>query len=381
MQKKTDPNEAQRWFGQQVGPGQSASGELEITESYSSRDVVVPIHIRRGIRPGPTVFVSAALHGDELNGTGAIRTLLADPEWKLTAGTLLLIPVLNVLGFERHSRYLPDRRDLNRCFPGSKTGSMASRLARVIFDELVARCDYGVDLHTAAVRRTNFPNARADFNNESCMRLAKAFGAGIVLAGAGPKGSLRREATAANCPTIVVEGGEVWKVEPSVADCMTRGVLNVLKELEMMEGQPDIPPSQAMLKQTKWIRAERGGFMSMHVAPGDIVVEGQPLATNSDLMAAEQNRLDAPFAGVVIGMTTLPAVQPGEPVIHIGRLPSKKSAKHHEKRVDQDDVQRIAHEHLATNIHVVDPTELGDTTQRSAADASDDATTPDSTGS
>lgn len=349
--------DTQTWFGHDVAPGQSVSTELEVTESYSSRSVVIPIRVRRGRNPGPTVFVSAALHGDELNGTGAIRTMLADADWVLEAGTLLMVPVLNVLGFERHSRYLPDRRDLNRCFPGTRAGSMASRLAKVIFESLVKRCDYGVDLHTAAVRRTNFPNVRADLNNPECLRLAEAFGAGIVLHGKGPKGSLRREATKAGCPTIIVEGGEVWKVESSVADCMTRGVFNVLKELGMMAGQPDVPETQATIRETKWIRAERGGFMSMHVAPGDSILEGQAIATNSNLLAEDQNRLEAPFSGIIIGMTTLPAVQPGEPVVHIGRLSNPKSVRRHAKQVAGDDVQRIAHEHLATNIQVVEADE------------------------
>ncbi|TWU08021.1 succinylglutamate desuccinylase/aspartoacylase family protein [Stieleria varia] len=346
--------EDEPWFGNHVQPGSFVNTELLITETYSSRSVSVPIQVRRGIEPGPTLFVCAALHGDEINGTGAIRTLLGDANWTLRRGTLLLIPILNVLGFERHSRYLPDRRDLNRCFPGSDSGSMASRMARVIFDALVRRCDYGIDLHTAAVRRTNFPNVRADIRKPECMRIAKAFGSGIILAGSGPQGSFRREATRAGCPTIVVEGGEVWKVEPSVAECMTRGVLNVLKELEMIDGKPEVPENQAMIKQTKWIRAERGGFVAMHVAPGDIVVKGQPIATNSSLLSEDQNRLVAPFTGIVIGMSTLPAVQPGEPIVHLGRLPNPKSAKRHESQVECDDVQRTAHEHLATGIQVTE---------------------------
>lgn len=355
-------NEPHDWFGKSVLPGQAVSTELIATESYSSRDVAIPIRVVRGEQPGPTVFVTGALHGDELNGTGAIRAMLGDSDWKLTKGTVLLVPVLNVLGFERHSRYLPDRRDLNRCFPGNSTGSLASRLAKIIFTELIERCDFGIDLHTAAVRRTNFPNVRADLEHPECMKLAKAFGAGIILHGKGPKGSLRREATAVNCPTIVVEGGEVWKVESSVADCMTRGVVNVLIELEMMEGTQDIPANQAIIKQTKWIRAERGGFMSLHVAPGDSVVKGQAIASNSNLLMEEHGRLEAPFSGIVIGMSTLPAVQPGEPVVHIGRLPNSEVAKRHEKHVATDEIQRTALEHLATNIHVVEPIDSPDQT-------------------
>ncbi|WP_153556127.1 succinylglutamate desuccinylase/aspartoacylase family protein [Roseimaritima sediminicola] len=347
----------QHWFGHDVSPGECVNTEMVVTESYSSRDVVIPIRVCRGEKPGPTVFVSAAIHGDELNGTGAIRNMLRDPDWKLAAGTLLMIPVVNVLGFERHSRYLPDRRDLNRCFPGSTDGSMASRLAKVIFQSLVKRCDYGVDLHTAAVRRTNFPNVRADLSHPECLRLAEAFGAGIILNSKGPKGSLRREATKAGCPTIIIEGGEVWKVESSVADCMTRGVHNVLKELGMKPGELDVPDTQATIRETKWVRAERGGFIAMHVSPGDSVVKGQALATNSNLLAEDQNRLEAPFSGIVIGMTTLPAVQPGEPVVHLGRLASAKLVRRHEKQVACDQIQRTAHEHLATNIQVTEASE------------------------
>ncbi|MCA9140719.1 MAG: succinylglutamate desuccinylase/aspartoacylase family protein [Planctomycetales bacterium] len=345
----------QSWFGKSVPAGGSVNTELLITESYSSRDIGIPLRIIRGKLVGPTVFVSGALHGDELNGTGAIRSLIVDGDLKLVRGTLVLVPVLNLLGFERHSRYLPDRRDLNRCFPGNATGSMATRMAKVIFDAIVRRCNYGIDLHTAAVRRTNYPNVRTDFRNPECMRLAQSFGAGVILDGKGPKGSFRREATLAGCPTIVVEGGEVWKVEPSIVDCMKRGVLNVLKELNMVEGVPEVPKQQVKIKTTKWIRAERGGFLDLHVSPGSTVTAGQPIATNSTLVHQDQNQLIAPFDGIVIGMSTLPAVQPGEPVVHLGRLAGAKTARRVEKQTQQDELQRTAHEHLSTNIQIVEP--------------------------
>lgn len=343
------------WFGSAIHPGQTVDTELVISESYSSRDVGIAVRVMRGPQPGPTVFVTGALHGDELNGTGAIRSLIADDSWQLERGTLVLIPVLNVLGFERHSRYLPDRRDLNRCFPGSASGSMSARMARVIFDSLVERCDFGMDLHTAALRRTNYPNVRADFGNAECMRLAEAFGCGVILDGRGPKGSFRREATAAGCPTIVVEGGEVWKVEPSVVECMRRGVFNVLKLLDMMEGEAEVPAEQVRIRKTKWIRAERGGFMDLHVAPGGIVRADQPIATTSTLVHAEQNQLLAPFDGIVLGMSTLPAVQPGEPVVHLGRLAGAKSARRARRQAQADTIQRTAAEHLSTSVQVIDP--------------------------
>lgn len=336
-------------------PGERLNTEMAISESYSSRNITIPIHVRRGIHDGPRVFVTAALHGDELNGTGAIRHLLSDASWELHSGTLVLVPVLNILGYERHSRYLPDRRDLNRCFPGSKTGSMSSRMARTIFDQLIEPCDFGIDLHTAAVRRTNYPNARADLSNPKCAEMAEAFGAGIILDAPGPEGSLRRSATDRGVPTIVVEGGEVWRMESAVIDCMTRGVLNVLRKLEMVDGEIDVPIKQTVISHTKWIRAERGGLMQMHVAPGETVKKDQPLATNCSLLNEGQNQLLAPFSGVVLGASTLPSVKPGEPVVHIGKLGTRKQTNAYEKRSENDSVQQDAIEQFSSSVHVIAP--------------------------
>lgn len=308
------------WVGNAVAPGEARDLDLVVSESYSGRDVIIPVHVRRAEKAGPNVFVTGALHGDELNGTGAARSLLVDGSLTLLQGTLVIVPVLNVLGFERHERYLPDRRDLNRCFPGNSHGSMAKRFAKRIFDSLIRDCDYGIDLHTAALRRTNFPNVRGELSNPDVMQLAKAFGISILLNSSGPEGSLRREATKVGCPTIVIEGGEVWKFEPSVVNCMLNGVKNCLRFLHMLEGTATLCETLMTIERSMWIRAERGGFLEFHVFPGDVVTKGQPIATNSNLLSREQNRLEAPFDGVIIGMTTLPAVQPGEPVVNLGRL-------------------------------------------------------------
>ncbi len=310
-----------KWNGKTIAPGESCDVELAIGESYSGMTVRIPLHIQRAEEDGPTVFVTAALHGDEINGTGAVRTLIQDETFRLTRGSVILIPVLNLLAFDRHSRYLPDRRDLNRCFPGSKKGSLAGRMARRIFQTLVARCDYGIDLHTAAVRRTNYPNVRADMTSPEARRIAKAFGSEVILDGKGPKGAFRREVCRAGCPTIIMEGGEVWKVEPTIVETAVRGIKNVLRELDMLDGPPERPDYQLVLKRSKWVRADYGGFLQFHVQPGQIVEQDQPLATNTNLLGRESNVITSPFTGMVLGMTTLPAVSPGEPVCKIGKLP------------------------------------------------------------
>ena len=347
------------WQGNQIGAGETCNLRLKVTERRTGAIVRVPIQVRRAQVDGPVVFVSGALHGDEVNGTGAIHQLLVDPDFCIRRGAVILIPVLNVLGFERHSRYLPDRRDLNRSFPGSPSGSLASRMAARLFDEIVLRCDYGIDLHTASVRRTNYPNIRADLKQEQVARLAMAFGCEVIVDGVGPIGALRQEATKAGCPTIVMEGGEVSKVEPGIVQSAVRGIKNVLRELQMIEGELERPRYQLTITNSKWLRAGKGGFMQFHVKPGDLVEKDQPIATTFDLLGAVHSTLISPFDAVVIGMTTLPAVSPGEPVCHLGQLPDDKSmGRMRRNRSQEDALEETLVDQLSSNVLVTDPDEV-----------------------
>jgi predicted deacylase len=344
------------WQGTPILPGQSTEVTLAIGESYSGMTVQIPIHIRRASEDGPVVFVTAALHGDEINGTGAIRQLIQDPDFELLRGTVILVPVLNLLAFDRHSRYLPDRRDLNRSFPGSVSGSLAGRMARTIFDEIVLRSDYGIDLHTASVRRTNYPNVRGDLSDPETNRIAHAFGAEIIINGKGPHGAFRREACRAGCPTIIMEGGEVWKVEPGIVESATRGIRNVLRCLDMCTDESETPAFQVVIEKSKWVRAESGGFLQFHVTAGDLIEKGQALATNTTLLGSENATLHAPFDAIVVGMTTLPAVSPGEPVCNLGCLPSHlDAATLRRRRLREDGLEERLSGDLASNVLVVEP--------------------------
>ena len=343
------------WQGQALAAGGRHDVTLAVGQSYSGATIQIPIHVRRALDDGPVVFVTAALHGDEINGTGAVRELIQDDNFELQRGSLILVPVLNLPAFDRHSRYLPDRRDLNRCFPGSATGSLAGRMARTIFDELVSRSDYGIDLHTAAVRRTNYPNVRGDMKDAMIADLARWFGSEIILNGKGPRGAFRREACRNHCATIIMEGGEVWKVEPAIVETAVRGVKNVLRELKMLDGDVDKPAYQVVIEKTKWIRAELGGFLQFHVNPGEIVETEQPLATNTNLLGHERNVLYAPFDAVVLGMTTLPATSPGEPVCHLGQLPSGTTAAALRRlRSREQGLEERVVDDLASNVLVVE---------------------------
>ena len=342
--------------GQAVAPGESKDICLNISETYTGDKISMPLRVMRSEREGPSVFVTAAIHGDEINGTGIIHDFLCSEPIRLKKGTLILAPVVNVFGFEAHERYLPDRRDLNRCFPGSSNGSMASRIAHTLMTELVEKCDYGIDLHTAAFQRTNYPNVRADLSNPETRRLANAFGCAVIADGKGPIGSFRREATKHGCPTIILEAGEPWKVEPSVMQIGLKGIKNVLVDLDMLDGQIQKPPYQAQVRKTAWVRATSGGILKFHVGPGDFVIEDQPIATNYSIFGVEQNILTSPASGIVLSTTTMPGVKPGEPVCNIAMLSMRQLKLYRKKLSDTSDpLYRQVRIDLATNLDVVEP--------------------------
>ncbi|HCT44134.1 MAG: succinate dehydrogenase [Phycisphaerae bacterium] len=344
------------WFADSTAVGERGWHELIISESVAGRDIAIPVYVWKGHEPGPIVCVTAAVHGDEINGTGTIRSIVSDPPFDLLAGTLVMVPVVNLLGFERHSRYLPDRRDLNRSFPGSATGSLASRLAHAFFNQLTKHCDYGIDLHTAAVRRTNFPNVRADLSIPELRDFARAFGTELIIDSGGPKGSLRQAATKAGCPTIILEAGEVWKVESAVVEYTVRGITNCLRSLKMVEGTPSRPAYRLETDSSTWVRATAGGFLEFHVAPGEIVHDGEAIATSWDLGGAEVETIRAPRDGIVLGMTTIPSVAPGDPVVHL-TYPKKGSLKKIEQvmeNLDDDSLHERTREDLSRNFVVTD---------------------------
>jgi uncharacterized protein len=348
-----------KWGKTTINPGERKRIRLKAGESFTGAGVRLPLFIWRGLADGPVLAITAAVHGDEINGTGAIRKLIQEPPFELKRGALILAPVMNTMGFERHSRYTPDRRDLNRTFPGNKNGSLTSRLAHLIMDEIVRRSDFMVDLHTAAVRHTNFPNVRADMNNPDCNRLAKAFGAEVIVNNAGPTGSLRREACKAGCPTIILEAGEVLKVESAVQDLTQRGLTHILAELNMIdltdELRPKTSPHQMIVQNSSWVRASYGGFLKFHVAPGEIVQKGQPLATNTRLLGKPLETIVSPHNGLVLGMTTMPAVSPGDPILHIAQPDTSRQFRTLEKSVVKMDTQTLeshVRDNLATSITV-----------------------------
>jgi uncharacterized protein len=314
--------------GVTVEPGERRDVAPTASESYTGDRTTLPMAVLNGAADGPRVFVTAAVHGDELNGIATCRALLDVLDPATLAGSVVVIPIVNVLGVQIGSRYLPDRRDLNRSFPGSHEGSMAARIARLLVDEVLEGSDVGVDLHTAANHRTNVPQVRVGAEDDTARSLALTFGAPFVLPARLRAGSLRAAAADIGVPVLTFEGGQPLRFDEDAIDVATRGILRVLSRLQMIESAPEPAESTPMvLAASRWLRAERGGVLELHVEAGQLVHAGDPLWTTVSPLGAERASVAAPEDGYVIGATTLPLVQPGQALIHLAlpgdRLPSE----------------------------------------------------------
>ena len=309
---------------QQIAPGESRTVDLPVAQLYTDAPMTMPVRVLRGRKPGPTLFLSAAIHGDELNGVEIIRRVLRLPGLKSLRGTLLAVPVVNVHGFLRHSRYLPDRRDLNRSFPGSETGSVAARLAHLFLGEVVARSDVGIDLHTGAIHRPNYPQIRANLSNPETANLARAFGAPLILDSPPVEGTLRDYTTQRDIPVLLYESGEALRFDETAIRIGVAGVRSVMRELGMLP--PSRSPRRRAQKQpivadsSHWVRAPRSGVLRTLVPLGAWVEPGQALAVVADPFGESETTLNAPRPGVVIGRLCLPLVHEGDAVMHVARI-------------------------------------------------------------
>ncbi|MBI3097024.1 MAG: succinylglutamate desuccinylase/aspartoacylase family protein [Planctomycetes bacterium] len=306
--------------GVAVRPGTRREVFVKISETFTADPVRVSAIVIRGREPGPVLAVTAAVHGDELNGVEIVRRLAYASDLSHLRGTLILVPVLNPFAFNALSRYLPDGKDLNRYFPGIAGGSMAARIARAVFEGLIRPCRYLIDLHTAGAGRTNLPHVRVDRTNAEARRIARAFGSEIIYDFAGDPQSLRAAAGKAGIAAILFEAGETMKFQPRPVRRGVRGIENVLRRLRMLPGRVRRPRYQIVVKDAGWVRAERGGILHVMVRPGDLVRRGDPLSSDSRPYDRVVSLIRAPYDGLVVSTTTLPVVTPGAPIAHVIRL-------------------------------------------------------------
>jgi predicted deacylase len=316
--------------GVEIQPGSRQIVELRLPLLYTHTPVVMSAQVMRGRRDGPTLFVSAAVHGDEINGVEIIRRLVHSAPLKHLRGTLIAVPVVNVYGFVRQSRYLPDRRDLNRSFPGSEKGSLAARLANAFLEEVVSKADYGIDLHTGAVHRDNLPQIRGTFDETGKVeRLAKAFGSPVILNADLRDGSLREAAMGLGVPVIIYEGGEALRFDELVIRAGLRGVIGVMRELGMLRPSTRRSrqhPEPVVARSSQWVRAPQSGILRAIVPLGARVKKNELLGLIADPLGENETPVESPASGVVIGKVNLPLVSEGEALYHIARFGEPDSA-------------------------------------------------------
>ncbi len=305
--------------GHSINAGETKRIELPMPPLYTDTHMAMPVYVQRGKRPGPTLFVSAAIHGDELNGTEIIGRLIKSKSLKSLKGTLIAVPIVNVYGVLNQSRYLPDRRDLNRSFPGSKKGSLAGRLANLFYSEIVSKCDYGIDLHTGAIHRSNLPQIRANLDDEETLQLAHAFGMPVLLNADLRPGSLREAAAQTGTKVLLYEAGEALRYDEFSIRAGVKGIINVMREIGMLtkRKKQGHTITQYIARQSGWVRASESGFVSHKAQLGDHVSKGDILASIADPFGTELDTVISPEEGVIIGKQNIPLAQEGEAMYHI----------------------------------------------------------------
>ena len=333
--------------GTRIKPGQRQSIDIPLPNLYTHSSVNMPVHVVHGRKPGPVLLVSAAVHGDEINGVEIVRRLLTRKFINRIHGTLIAIPVVNVYGFVSKSRYLPDRRDLNRSFPGSETGSIASRLANVLMKEIIPHCSHIIDLHTGAVNRENLPQIRAKLRDDpETEALARAFGVPVILNSELLDGSFREAAHSKNIPVLLYEAGEALRFNEVSIRAGLRGIIRVMAALEMRHKakKPNLA-KPVIANKSRWLRAEQSGILRSLVATGARVKEGDTIAYINDPLGENIASLISQTSGIVIGKTNLPLVFAGEAVFNIAefdgsdsRISGRIDAYHEELSPNGDDV-------------------------------------------
>ena len=314
--------------GISVAPGKQVAIDLPIPQLYTHNPMSCPVYVIHGKKPGPTLFLSGAIHGDEIIGVEIIRRVLNVKSLLKLRGTLVAVPVVNIQGFISHSRYLPDRRDLNRSFPGSVKGSLTARMANLFFNEVVTKCTHGIDLHTAAIHRDNFPQIRANLSDSETDRMARAFNAPVIVNSRIAEGTLRSAASKCGIPVIVYEAGEALRFDEVAIRAGVKGILSTMRELSMI---PRLKPSRKtkaepfVAQSSTWLRAPSSGILRANRTLGAKVVKGEMLGVVSDPFGSSEVLVNSPTEGIIIGRTNIPLVNEGEALFHVAQFKDSES--------------------------------------------------------
>ena len=305
-----------------IPAGTRETVNLPVSVTSDHTPITLTVHVIHGRRPGPTMFVSAAIHGDEIIGVEIVRRLLRTKTLNSLKGTLLVIPVVNSLGFMNHSRYLPDRRDLNRCFPGSSKGALAARLAHIFMEEIVKKSTVGIDMHSAAIHRMNLPQIRVSPDNEVTMALAEVFAAPLTLTSPLREGSLRHASKAVGTDVLLFEAGEGLRFDEFAVRVGVTGILRVMHHLGMISRKSVTKPKTKHFtsKSSSWVRAPAGGLFRSYKTNGEQVEVGDVLGVIADPFGEIETDIVVEKAGLLIGRANLPVVNEGDALFHIAKL-------------------------------------------------------------
>jgi len=324
-------------LGSKVASGTSQRLSWTATELFEGVPVETPVLVVNGTQPGPTVCLTAAIHGDELNGIEMVRRVMHDISPDTLSGAVIGVPIVNVQGFRRGSRYLPDRRDLNRYFPGNPNGSAAARIAHSFFENVVRHCDALIDLHTGSFERANLPQIRADLRDPDVVTLTQGFGATVILHSTPGVGTLRYAATQAGIPTLTLEAGGPLQLELSEVKHGVKGIETLIGSLGMMRKRRLWGDPEPVYYRSTWVRANSGGILFSDVSLGGTVRKGDRLGTITDPMSNVRVDLLAPYSGRIIGMARNQVVMPGFAAFHVGIQTDETSAQTNEESVAKDD--------------------------------------------
>ncbi|MDX1747640.1 MAG: succinylglutamate desuccinylase/aspartoacylase family protein, partial [Halobacteriales archaeon] len=316
----------------EVRPGEKRQFHYAVSETYLGNPVEIPVTVINGTEPGPRVFMTAAIHGDELNGVKVLQEVADRYGPSEIHGTLVLLHVVNVPGYQAQQRYLPIYdQDLNRSFPGKERSNTAERMAHRVYSRFVSQCDLGLDFHTSTRNRTTMYHARADIGNPDVDRLARAFGTNVILSGEGEGTSLRATASRNGIPTITVEMGKAHRFQHGLIEKALDGVESVLAEYGVYHRGTVIEPSWRKVmgpsEEKRWLRADTGGLVEMQWGPDPLVHEGEAICTITDHFKDEEHVVEAPFTGLIVGVLENPVALPGHPICHLVRISSETRAE------------------------------------------------------
>ncbi|MGB0919896.1 MAG: succinylglutamate desuccinylase/aspartoacylase family protein [Alphaproteobacteria bacterium] len=336
-----DPTKPFTINGVAIKSGSRQRIEIPVAKLYNHTDVTMPVEVIRGTKDGPVLFVTAAIHGDEINGVEIIRRLLTHRKLnpKKLAGTLIAVPIVNVFGFNRNTRYMPDRRDLNRCFPGSPSGSLAAQMAHILMTEIVGKATHGIDLHTGAIHRTNLPQIRACLDDPETDRLAHSFKVPVIINSSVRDGSLRQTAADLGIPMLLFEGGEALRYDEKVIRTGLHGVMEVMMSIGMLARTAQHNETRGnemfVARSSKWVRAPHSGSLRTKRKVGDRVKAGDRLGIIADPYGDNEVEVRATVTGIIIGQTLLPLVNNGDALFHIARFEDSEAVEEELENFEQ----------------------------------------------